>query len=222
MWPLNKLGFYIISCLFSFFITFSKAHAQVLIDSTGRRIDSTTKSTAAIDSVMNVHSPRKAAIRSAIIPGWGQIYNRSYWKLPIIYGALSTTAYIFSYNLKTYKELKFAYAARYKAALPDPATADPSYTGPFQDSTDYLKLKSIYQNPNVPINSLKFNRDEFRRNIDYTVLVFSLFWILNIIDASVDAHLKSFDVSSDLGLHLKAGYSDIARTNGVSIILSVK
>lgn len=202
-------------------LTFSKAHAQTVFDSTGLRIDSVTKKSAAIDTVQNIHSPHKASLRSAILPGWGQIYNRSYWKLPIIYGALGTTAYIFQYNLKTYKELKFAYAARYKAALPDPASADPSYTGPYQDSTDFFKLKSIYQKAPY-INAIRQSRDEFRRNVDYSVLVFLIFWGLNVIDASVDAHLKSFDVSSDLGLRFKAGYSDLARTNGVSIILHIK
>jgi hypothetical protein len=54
------------------------------------------------------------------------------------------------------------------------------------------------------------------------VLVFIIFWGLNVVDASVDAHLKSFDVSPDLSLRFKAGYSDIARTNGVSLILQIK
>lgn len=179
-----------------------------MIDSTGKHIDSTTKKNAAIDSVQNAHSPHKAAIRSAIIPGWGQIYNHSYWKLPIIYGALGTTAYIFHYNLKYYKQLKFAYAARYKASLNPP------------DSTDYFKLDPIYKI--AQLNAIRSNRDEVRRDIDYSALVFLLFWGLNIIDASVDAHLKTFDVSPDLGLRFKAGYSDLARTNGVSVILHVK
>ena len=190
-------------------LTFSKAHAQTVIDSTGLLIDSVTKAEAAIDSVQNQHSPRKASLRSAILPGWGQAYNKRYWKIPVIYAALGTTAYIFVYNVKTYRELRFAYAARFKAQT-------------FQDSTDYWTLKAIYQNPDVQINSLKFNRDEFRRNVDYSVLVFAVFWALNIVDATVDAHLKSFDVSSDLSLRFKAGHSDIARTNGFSLILSLK
>lgn len=197
------------------------AHAQTVIDSTGRKIDSITKRDAAIDSVMNVHSPHKASVRSAILPGWGQIYNRSYWKLPIVYGALGTTAYIFVDNLKTYKELRFAYSARYKASLPK-KDSNSSYPGPYQDSTDYFKLKPIYRNPNVQLSSLQFERDNFRRYVDYTVLVFAAFWILNVIDASVDAHLKSFDVSPDLGLRFRAGYSDMARTNGFSIVLTLK
>lgn len=216
---MSKL-FYTTLLLFVLGATFSKVHAQTLFDSTGKRIDSTTKANAAIDTAMNVHSPHQAALRSALLPGLGQIYNKSYWKLPIVYGALGATAYVFSYNLKNYKELKAAYSARYKASLPDYRTAPPTYHGPFADSTEYFTLKKVYQVANL--EAIKFNRDEFRRNIDYSVLVFSIFWILNVIDASVDAHLSSFDVSPDLGLRFKAGYSDIARTNGLSINLTFK
>jgi hypothetical protein len=203
-------------------LSFSKAHAQTIFDSTGKKIDSATKGTAAIDTAINDYpSPHKASVRSAIIPGWGQIYNKSYWKLPIVYGALGTTAYVFFFNLNAYKELRFAYSARYKASLPpkDPAS---SYPGPYQDSTDYYLLKPLYQNPDLDLNSLKFNRDEYRRYVDYSVLIFALIWALNVADAAVDAHLKSFDVSPDLGLRFKAGYSDIARTNGFSVIVTFR
>lgn len=194
-------------------------HAQTVIDSAGLKIDSVTKQDAAIDFAMNVHSPRKATLRSALLPGWGQIYNKRYWKLPIVYGALGTTAYFFFDNLKTYKELRFAYTARYNAALP-PFNPDDTYAGPYQDSTDFKNLKSIYQLVNI--NAIKLSRDEFRRNVDYSVLVFAILWALNVIDASVDAHLKSFDVSPDLGLRFKAGYSDIARTTGFGVVLTIK
>jgi hypothetical protein len=202
-------------------LTFSKAHAQTVIDSTGTLIDSATKGDAAIDSVLNTHSPRKAAIRSALLPGWGQIYNKRYWKLPLVYGALGTTAYVFFYNLQTYKELKFAYSARYLAARPEPDPNNPNVRPPYRDSTKYDQLANRYriiQN----IEAIKRGRDEFRRNMDYSVLVFLLFWGLNVIDASVDAHLRSFDVSPDLGLRFKAGYSDLARTNGFSLVLTFK
>ena len=77
----------------------------------------------------NAFDPHKATIRSAIIPGWGQVYNKKYWKVPIVYAALGITGYIFVDNIKTYRDLRFAYAAKYKASLPayDPAS---SYPGP--------------------------------------------------------------------------------------------
>ena len=147
---------------------------------------------------------------SAIIPGWGQVYNKKYWKVPIIYAALGITGYIFIDNIKTYKEYKFAYAARYKAEQPPPV----------QDSTDYYKLKELYKL--ISPESIRAARDRFRQYVDYSALFFILFWGLNVVDATVDAHLKSFDVSPDLSLQIKAGHSEMAGTNGVSLILHIK
>lgn len=154
-----------------------------------------------------VFNPHTAAIRSAIIPGWGQIYNKKYWKLPIVYGALGATAGVFLYNLHTYKDLKFAYAAKYKTTLNPP------------DSTDYFRMNQKY----LPysLESLRFNRDQFRQGIDYSVLVFMLFWGLNVVDASVDAHLKGFDVGPDLSLKIKPGYSPMAGTKGISLVFTI-
>ncbi len=153
------------------------------------------------------HSPRTAAIRSAILPGLGQIYNKKYWKLPIVYGALGVTGYIFFDNIKVYKESKFAYAARIKAEPP------------LRDSTDYNILETRFKLYSV--GSIRNQRDKFRQYIDYSVLFFVFFWGLNVIDASVDGHLKSFDVSPNLSLKLKAGYSEMAKTSGVSLVMKI-
>jgi hypothetical protein len=172
-----------------------------------------------IDSVLNTHSPRKAAIRSAIIPGWGQAYNKRYWKIPIVYGALGTAAGVFIYNIKNYRELRFAYQAKYKASLPvfDPANPRP---GPFRDSTDYFRIEPKL----LPFDQifLRVNRDDFRRNVDYSVIAFLVLWGLNVVDATVDAHLKSFDVSPDLTFRIKPGFSELGNTHGVSLILAFK
>ena len=167
------------------------------------------------DSVRKrVYKPRTAAIRSAILPGLGQIYNRKYWKLAVVYGALGVTGYVFFDNLKTYKESRFAYAARVKASLRPVPPLVP-------DSSAYFKLSPQYQTL-YTLESIRANRDEFRRYIDYSVLVFILFWGLNVVDATVDAHLKSFDVSPDLALRFKAGHSEMAGTNGLSLVLTIK
>ena len=158
------------------------------------------------DSVRKAFSPKKATLRSAIIPGWGQAYNHKYWKIPIVYGALGTTAVVFFYNLKTYRDLRFAYAAKYKASLTPP------------DSTDYRRINPLYLAYDA--NSLRLYRDEFRSNIDYSVLVFLLFWGLNVVDATVDAHLKLFDVNPDLSFKLKFGPSRMAGTTGLSLVLN--
>ena len=65
-------------------------------------------------------------------------------------------------------------------------------------------------------------RNEFRQNIDYSVLVFVLLWGLNVVDATVDAHLKTFDVSPDLSFNMKFGHSDLAGTTGMSLVLAFK
>ncbi len=185
--------------------------AQKILDSTGRQINIDTVLVGKkIDSVLLNHSPRKAAIRSAIIPGWGQAYNKRYWKIPIVYAALGTTAGVFVYNIKTYRDLRFAYQAKYKASLP---------TGQ-RDSTDYFKIKP--ELVNLDAEFLRYNRNEFRRNVDYTVLIFILLWGLNVVDATVDAHLKTFDVSPDLSFRFKTGYSELAKTNGISLVIPIK
>jgi hypothetical protein len=152
------------------------------------------------------HTPKIAAIRSAILPGWGQIYNKKYWKLPLVYGGLGVTAGVFVYNLKNYKDLKQAYIGKFNARQ-------------FKDSTEYWKIK-----PNLlPLSeeSIRFNRDQFRRNLDYSVLFFMLVWGLNVVDASVDAHLKSFDISPDLSLKISPGRSEMAGTSGLSLVFTI-
>ena len=158
------------------------------------------------DSVRKAFSPKKATIRSAILPGWGQAYNKKYWKIPLVYGALGTTGVIFFYNMNTYRDLRFAYKAKFEAS-----------TG---DSTNYRNIKPEL----VPLdmNALRTYRDEFRSNIDYSVLFFLLFWGLNVVDATVDAHLKLFDVNPDLSFKLKFGPSKMAGTTGLSLVLALK
>jgi hypothetical protein len=157
------------------------------------------------------HSPRVAAIRSAIVPGLGQIYNKKYWKVPIVYAALGITGYVFVDNISTYREYRFAYNARYKAALP---------LAQGRDSTDYKTLSAFYKQ--VSPESIRAARDRFRKYIDYSVLFFVVFWGLNVVDATVDAHLKTFDVSPDLSLYIKPGHSELANTNGINLVLAVK
>lgn len=170
------------------------------------------------DSVLKNHSPRKAALRSALIPGWGQIYNKKYWKLPIVYGALGVSGGVFIYYLQTYRELRIAYRGRVEAVPKrDPVTGLllPA------DSTYYKKITNPFYKT-VDVNALRSYRDEFRRDIDFSALAFILLWGLQVVDATVDAHLKSFDVSSDLSFKVKFGHSQMAGTSGVSLVFAFK
>jgi len=171
---------------------------------------SSKKSKPDTTAKQKVYSPKVAARRSAIIPGWGQAYNKKYWKVPIIYGGLGVTGVIFVNNIKLYKEYKFAYSARIKAEPPPQGSLD---------STDYNELDNIYKV--LSPNSIRSARDEVRRYVDYSALFFIVLWGLNVVDAAVDAHLKNFDISPDLSLQLRPGYSELAQTNGVSLILKI-
>lgn len=150
------------------------------------------------------YPPRLATIRSAVLPGWGQITNRKFWKLPLVYGALGVTAGVFVYNIKTFKEAKNAYI---NATDNNPAN-------------DFLIPEPYYSVRSQPERIRSF-RNQIRQNVDYSALFFILFWGLNVVDATVDAHLKGFDVSDNLSLQLKAGYSELAKTNGVSVVLKL-
>ncbi len=159
------------------------------------------------DSVTATHPPKKAAIRSAILPGLGQIYNKKIWKVPIVYGALATSGAIFFYNLNNYQDTRFAYRVKYNMRVNR------------TDSALFGKIKPNLQP--LPEESLKYYRNQFRRDIDYSALFFLVLWGLNVVDAAVDAHLKSFDVGNDLSLRITPGYSEMASTSGLSLRLTI-
>jgi hypothetical protein len=194
------------------FLVATRSNLWAQTDTTLKTVDSVraaakdTVVSKKIDSTWYNHSPRKAAIRSAIIPGWGQAYNKQYWKIPIVYAALGTTAYIFAYNITNYRDLRFAYKAMVEAQN--------------GDSTNYKLMKPQYKLYDQ--ESIRYYRNEFRKNVDYTVLVFILFWGLNVADAAAAAHLRTFDVSTDLSLRIKPGYSEMGNTAGISLVLAFK
>lgn len=155
------------------------------------------------DSVINKYNPTGATIRSAIIPGWGQFYNKKYWKIPIVYAALGITASVFFYNLKTYKLLRQAVIYRLDGI-------------PSNDTLIAPDLQPL----STP--SLQSYRNEFRQNVDYSVLVFLLFWGLNVVDATVDAHLKTFNVSPDISMKIRPGFNYASSSPGISFVFFFK
>lgn len=154
------------------------------------------------------HSPRKAAIRSAIIPGWGQIYNKKYWKLPLVGAAVGIPAYLVYYNKVWYDRTRYALKV----------TASGTTLPVFLDKVDPQLLPLVKANATA---SLINYRNEFRRNMDYAVLFGLLFWGLNVIDATVDAHLKDFNVSDDLTLRIKPAVLP-GNVAGVSFVFAIR
>ncbi len=158
------------------------------------------------------HSPRTAAIRSALLPGLGQVYNKKYIMIPVWYGVLGYTGWYFFDNLKYYKQLRLG-----AFVLENMMTN--------RDSTGYDRITD--QNVKLAVNKgrlpeLKTYRQRTRREVDYAALYFVLGWALNVMEATVNAHLKSFDVSPNLSLNFHPGYSEMAKTNGVSLVVTIK
>ncbi|PKP02942.1 MAG: hypothetical protein CVU11_10240 [Bacteroidetes bacterium HGW-Bacteroidetes-6] len=130
------------------------------------------------DTVTVVHSPQKATIMSACLPGLGQVYNRKYWKVPVIYAGLGGAGYAIGFNNNLYKDYRSAYIARTDG---DSTTVDP-FVGHYTE-TNLLDLRNYY-----------------RHNLELSVIILSAVYILNIVDAAVDANLYDFDISDDLSL----------------------
>ena len=197
----KKISFYAI--LFLSIFCCDNLFAQT--DSTGNKMQDSTskKNILSLDTSAKKYNPKVATFRSAVLPGWGQAYNKKYWKIPIIYGALGITAGIFSYNLKTYKILKEAVILRSDTDPGNDTLVDPQFV-------------------NFSTESIRSYRNSFRQNVDYSVLFFIIFWGLNVVDATVDAHLKSFDVSDNISLRIKPGYNPNTNTGGISLVFSFK
>ena len=140
-----------------------------------------------------VHSPRKASIYSAVLPGLGQAYNKKYWKIPIIYAGFGTLGYFIGWNYDYYKTYKNAYL--------DLTDGDESTNAHLElEASKYYDLGNQLDYNNFKTGLLK-QQEYFRRNRDLLVIFTVGFYGLNIIDASVDAHFFEFDISDDLSLN---------------------
>ena len=179
------------------------AQEKLIVDTAGKIKFSKNISTIT-DTSAKKYNPGIAIRRSAMLPGWGQYTNKKYWKIPLVYAGIGFPAYLFTKNLKQYKEAKRAFIL---ATDKDP-TNDDQITEPYY---------SVRMQP----DRIRVFRNSVRQNVDYSVLFFIVFWGLNVADAAVDANLKTFDVSDELSLQIKGGYSPLANTNGFSIVLNI-
>lgn len=155
-----------------------------------------------------VHSARKATIYSAALPGLGQIYNRKYWKVPLVYGGFATFGYFINFNHKEY--------IKYRQAYSDIIDTDPN-------TNSYLKLITNPRPERMTqyTETLRQYKDSWRRNRDLVVISTAMFYALNIIDASVDAHFFNFDISDDLTMKWAPGPIFCAREKTMGIQCSI-
>lgn len=149
-------------------------------------------------SSINPLAPSKAAFYSAILPGLGQAYNKKYWKIPIVYGGLATGMYFYLDNNKKYHEFRDIYKRRLEGFTDD------KYYGIYSD--------------NVLINAQR----TFQRNRNVSLFVTIGIYVLNIIDANVDAHLIQFNVNDNLSLRPELYQNEIDYRQNVGLTLNYR
>ncbi len=143
------------------------------------------------------HSPKRAALYSAVLPGSGQIYNRKYWKAPIVWGAIGVSLYFVRENTRQYERYTEAYVALVDG---DPATTD-EFNGAYTADA-VLDVAETY-----------------RRWRDWSYIALATSYILNIMDASIDAHFTRFDVGRDLSLQVLP-YAPLTARGSVGLSLT--
>jgi len=142
-----------------------------------------------------LHSPHKAAIYSAVLPGMGQIYNRKYWKVPIIWGGFATLGYFINFNNEVY--------TTYKRAYSDIIDDDP-FTSSYLDLNINPAFFQADKKSQLTEN-LRLAKDNWRRNRDLVIISTVVFYAANIIDASVDGNFFYFDIGDDLTVNWAPG-----------------
>lgn len=171
---------------------------DILQDSTQLVVKDTTEKVRfkLIKSILDnkYPNPNRAAAMSLLLPGSGQIYNKKVWKLPLVYGALGGLGFWAVESTKDYRTFRDAYLA---VVDDEVDTVSPFST---LSESGHLTL-----------------RDRFNKQRQQAYIFFALAWILNSVDAFVDAHLNSFDVSEDISLQVNPTGLRVGDANGVGI-----
>ncbi len=141
-----------------------------------------------IDSIhiegLEENRPMKITFYAAILPGLGQIKNKKYWKLPILYGGAAAMGYFIDYNNKKYQQYRNALLE--KRSFPEALWSSP-------------------QAININEDNLQRGVDYYRRNRDLLMILMGGLYLLQMVDAHVDAHLMEFDISDELAIRIGPG-----------------
>lgn len=161
--------------------------------------------------VFNPLAPSKAAFYSAIAPGLGQIYNKRYWKVPIVWGALGGSIYAYTWNNDNYQSFRTAFKRR-QAGFTD----DEFY--------DINGDNAPGAEPDLDLDDLEYQQERFQRDRDLWLVVSIGMYALNIIDANVDAHLKQFNIDDDLSIDFEPFFdlNQVTNTPSYGMVLTVK
>lgn len=160
---------------------------------------------------INPLAPSKAAFFSAILPGLGQVYNRRYWKVPIVYGAIGGSIYAYTWNNDNYQQFRTAFKRRQAGFTDDrfyDINGDNSPTDP----------------PDLDLEDLEGQQERFQRDRDLWLVVAIGMYALNIIDANVDAHLKQFNIDDDLSFDVQPylDLNQVTNSPNYGMVLTIK
>ena len=161
-----------------------------------------SRDTVALQSYAARYDPRKALLYAAVIPGLGQIYNKKYWKLPLVYGGII----LIGYGINFYQEGYTKYKARLYWNLENGFEGD-NDIAPDDDYTTANYRKIV---------------DQYKRQRDLMIILMGGMYLLQVVDAHVDAHLKEFDLNPKLKMSILPTVEQsslIGRQSGVSLIL---
>ncbi len=162
--------------------------------------------TILIESYAKHYDPRKALLYAAVLPGLGQIYNKKYWKLPLVYGGMAATGYAINFYNKLYSEYRSYVFLGLEAGL-----------GETEFPTPDLQARGM----EVSIQQYRRAVDKVRRERDYMIIIMGVVYILQIVDAHVDAHLKEFDLNPRLQVRLEPMLEQdalVGRQAGASLV----
>ncbi|WP_291965554.1 DUF5683 domain-containing protein [Maribacter sp.] len=153
----------------------------------------------------NPLAPSKAAFYSAVIPGLGQIYNKRYWKVPIVWGAIGGSAYMYIYNNDQYQRFRTAFKRRQAGFTDDEFNGEG--TLPLFDEDD-----------------LEYQQERFQNDRDLWLVAAIGLYALNIVDANVDAHLKQFNIDDDLSIDFEPylDFNQITNSPNYGMALIIK
>lgn len=130
------------------------------------------------------HNPKKATLYSAVLPGLGQFYNKKYWKIPIVYAGIGTIYYFAHTNNEDYKTYRKAYDFK--------TGSNPNVSDKIKDIADHYTADNLIT-----------LRDYYRRNMELSWIIMAVWYGINIIDATVDAHFFYYDINDDLSLKIE-------------------
>ena len=138
----------------------------------------------------NPLAPQRAAFYSAVLPGLGQVYNKKYWKIPIVYAGMAAGVYFYLRNDQDYDRFRNAYKRRLAGFTDDEFYGD-------------------NENPLISDQRLIDAQKTAQKNKDVSIIVSIAFYLLNIIDANVDSHFRQFNVSDELSLKPKLNFNPV-------------